>query len=128
LRDDIAEGGDVCCSLGLALALRGALIVFWLLFRLAIVRFVFIRFVILWLVVVVRFTVIRFLITRFIVIGRIVVVVVVVVIIIVVRFFALFIFSRPPVAANMTVEKVTKKTKTASTLGLQNITDCSLAT
>lgn len=117
----------MCCSLGLALALRGALIVFWLLFRLAIVRFVFIRFVILWLVVVVRFTVIRFLITRFIVIGRIVVVVVVV-IIIVVRFFALFIFSRPPVAANMTVEKVTKKTKTASTLGLQNITDCSLAT
>ena len=110
----------MCCCLGLALALGRALVILWFLFGFVVVRFILIGFVFVRLVlfglVFVRLVFIWFIFVRFILIRLI---------------FIGSIFlpaaTSTLIATNMALEKITKKTKTASTLGLQNIADRSLA-
>jgi hypothetical protein len=110
----------VCCSLGLALALGRALVILWFLFGFVVVRFILIGFVFVRLVlfglVFVRLVFIRFIFVRLILIRFILI-----------RSILLPAATSTPIATNMALEKVTKKTKTTSTLGLQNIADRPLA-
>ena len=121
MREDVAECSDMCCCLGLALALGGALLVFWLLVGLVFVRLVLFRFVFVRLVLF-RFVLFRFVLIRFILIRL------VFIRLILIRSILLSAATSTPIATNMALEKVTKKTKTTSTLGLQNVADRSIAT